>query len=97
MPFFFLLVGVLLIVVAVNGNATELGKLLQSDFEPGDGQTGFFLWFGVLLAIGAVGYLPGFRKLSGMFLLLIMLVILLNNSKTGGGFFANLQAAIKGQ
>jgi hypothetical protein len=77
MPLFFLLVGVLLVIVGINDRIDDLNTLLKEDFAPSDGTPGFILW---ILAIGVIGLLGGiksFKPVSNAFLVLLVVVVLL--------------------
>jgi hypothetical protein len=87
MIFGLLIVGLVLISSALKNTEHELAQLLQDDIL---GTSGFLTWAGALMAIGAIGYLPGMRQTSRYLLALIGVVMIVRN----GGAFANAQAAI---
>ena len=94
MAFAFLFAGVLMVVAAVRGTYRDLATLIRNDFT---GPGNFFLWAVAVMGVGAVGYIPAFRKISAAFLAAILLGLFLAKASpkgTGGGFFAQLQAAL---
>jgi len=93
MAFVLILIAIILIVTAINGTTSQLASLLKQDVT---GPDNFAIWLFAFLVIGAVGYVPSFKKLSDSFLLLVIVVILISNDKNGNGFFSNLQAAMRG-
>lgn len=80
-------IGLLLIVSAVKNTQHELGQQLQTDML---GQDGFMAWAGAILAIGAIGYVPGLRLTSRYLLALLAVVLIVRN----GAVFAAAQTAI---
>lgn len=92
MPIFFLLVGIMLIITALNNKMPQLGTLIKEDFQPSQGDPGFVPWIIAIFVIGALGYIKPLKPISIAFLTLIMLVMFLSN----GGFFANFTSAIEG-
>lgn len=80
----FLLIAIVLIVIAFLNTQGLLGSQLASDGP------GYLKWAAAILAIGLLGYIPGFGTASKLFLALVLLVILISNK----GIFANLQSAI---
>lgn len=87
MIFGLLIVGLVLISTALKNTEHELAQLLQDDIL---GTSGFLTWAGAILAIGAIGYIPGMRQTSRYLLALIGVVMIVRN----GGAWANAQAAI---
>jgi len=86
MPLVFLFLGVLFIVVAINGTQGQLIKNVQQDFT---GNNNFLIWVAAIAAIGALGYVQELKPLSVAFLALIIVVILLRN----GGFITQFSQA----
>lgn len=80
MPFALLLIGAVILVAAIRGTHTALGKQVVSDFT---GSGNFLIWLAAIAAIGALGYSPVLRTPSRMLLALIVLAMLLANR----GFF----------
>lgn len=83
-----MVIGAALIVTALRNTQHEFGALLQQDFL---GQDGFIAWAAAIMAIGALGYLPGLRQTSRYLLALLAVVMVIRNR----GAFANAQAALQ--
>jgi hypothetical protein len=81
-----IIIGLVLISSALKNTEHELGQQLQTDVL---GTSGFLAWAGAILAIGAIGYVPGLRQTSRYLLALIGVVMVVRN----GGAWANAQAA----
>lgn len=92
MPIFFLIVGILLIVVAINNKMSDLGTLIKDDFAPQGNQAGFAVWIVAIFVIGSLGYVKTFKPVANAFIALIVVIMILSNR----GFFANFNKAIKG-
>lgn len=84
-----LIVGLLLIATALQNTQAELAKLLQRDLI---GSQGFIVWLAAVVALGAIGYIPGLQRTSRNLILLLLVVVVLRN----GGIWANAQAALQG-
>lgn len=83
MPFFILLFGVLLVVVAYNNSAGALASELETDLQ------GYFKWAAAIVAILALGYIPGMKTPSRYLLGLVALVVVLTQwSNIQSGFTA---------
>lgn len=91
MPLFFLIVGILLIIVGINDRIDDLLNLLKEDFVPSDGQPSFMLWILIILAIGLVGGVKSLRPVSNAFFVLLVIVVLLANK----GFIQQFTQAIE--
>ncbi len=92
MPIFFLIVGALLIIVAINNKLPELQSLVSGDLRVNDkGKAGFLVWIAAIFAIGAIGYAKPLKPVANSFLVLIVVVMLLSNR----GFFTNFAKAIE--
>lgn len=81
-------IGLILIGTALKNTQHELGARISTDVL---GQDGFLAWATAILAIGAIGYIPGLKPASRYLLLLIGVVMVVRN----GGIFANAQAALQ--
>ena len=68
-----LLIGVILIVSAVRNSQGALFTALGQDVP------GFFVWAAALLALGAVGWIPGLKPISRGLLALVIVVLILRN------------------
>lgn len=89
MPFVLIVIGLYVVVVAIRGYISDLGKLLAGDLV-GKGSFGF--WLVAMLAVGMLGYVGGgARVLSRALLVLILVVIVLAN----GGVWNKLVAALQ--
>lgn len=94
MPLFFGIVGIFLIICALNNTLSDASDLLRKDFT---GQNNFLVWIVAIVIVGAAGYIPRFKPVSYAFLALIFLSIILANQKrdgSSGGLFAQFFGAI---
>lgn len=80
MPFFFVFVGVLLIITGVKDTYVALGKEVADDFS---GKQNFFTWVMALGSVGALGYVEKLRPFTNAFMVLILIAMVLSNSKRG--------------
>ena len=78
MPFFFVFVGILLIITGAKDTYVALGKQVATDFT---GDKNFFVWIMALGSIGAVGYIPKLKGFSNAFMALVLVAMVLSNSK----------------
>lgn len=92
MPYMLILVGLVLIITAIQNTYTALGQQLQKDFT---GPQGFLVWILAIVAVGALGYVKGWEKFSRWFLALILIAIVLAQYKRGGNLFGSFMAQIK--
>lgn len=76
MPFAILLIGAILIVVAFNNSFSALATELETDVP------GYFKWAAAIVAILALGYIPGLKTPSRWLLGLVLVVVLLKNYST---------------
>ena len=88
MPFAFIGLGLLLLVVAIRGTQNDLFVLLKSEFT---GSNSFPVWALAIVLLGAVGYIKPLRPISDGLLFLVLLVIVLKN---GGDIFAKFDTAV---
>lgn len=91
MPIFFLIIGVLLVVVGINNKLDELGELVKDDFTPANNVAGFQTWLVALFVVGSLGYVRALRPVANSFLVLIIISLMLSNK----GFFAKFNQAVK--
>ena len=99
MPIFLLIVGILLVIVAINNKLPKLGALVKDDFAPSIGGHSFTIWIVAIFVIGAIGYYRPFKPVSNAFLVLVIVAMILANGNpklAGGGFFNQFNNAIKG-
>lgn len=81
MALFALIIGLILIVSAVRNSQADLFSALKSDVPP------FIIWGAAVLAIGAIGFVPGLKTVSRWLLALVLIVIIVNNyQKLVSGF-----------
>jgi hypothetical protein len=74
MPFALLLIGAVLIVVALNNTHAQLATQLESDVP------GFFRWGAAIVALLALGYIPGLRTPSRWLLALVVVAVVVKTS-----------------
>lgn len=75
MIFLALIIGVVLIVAAVRNSQGALFTALMQDVPD------FVVWAAAIIALGAVGYVPGLKPVSRGLLMLVITVIVLRNYK----------------
>ncbi len=88
MPLFFLLIGILFLVLARNGTQGEFEQLLKSEFT---GSQSFVVWASALVLLGLVGFFKPVRPIADAMIGLIILVLILHNK----GVFAQFNAALR--
>lgn len=91
MPLFFLIVGIMLVIVGINDRISDLNMLLKDDFAPSDGEPSFLLWVLIIGVVGLLGGIKSFKPVSNAFLVLLVIVVLLVNK----GFITKFTDAIK--
>ena len=89
MPFVLIALGVLFLVVSIQGTQGDLFALLKSEFV---GSNSFLPWVAALLILGLLGYIRPIRPITHAFMLLVLLVLVLAN---GGKVFGRFNAAIR--
>lgn len=82
MPFILLLIAAMMIMAAYNNSVGCLMTEIEQDLP------GFVKWFVAIVAVGALGWIPGMEKISRMLLGLVLLVLVLSN-------YTNLLAGFK--
>lgn len=87
MPFVLIVIGVILLVTAIQGTTGTLASMLAQDTF---GAGGFLYWFVAILIIGAVGYIPKLKTASDLMLLLVLMVLLLSQKGFAKQFVAAL-------
>lgn len=87
MPFVLIVVGIILLVTAIQGTTGQLGSMLVQDTF---GTGGYVYWFVAIIVIGAVGYVKQLKTLSDMGMFLVVLVLFLSHK----GFFQQFNAEI---
>lgn len=73
MILFLILIAAMLIVAAVRDTQGDLFAALQADVPS------FVIWAAALVAIGAIGFVPGLKTPSRFLLALIIVVLVVNN------------------
>jgi len=89
MPFAFLIVGLMLLVIGVRNQTSTAITLLQKEFT---GSGSFIQWFIAIFIIGAIGYWKPAKGFSDAFMGLIILVMIIANENSNGLFAAFEQA-----
>lgn len=89
MPFVFLIVGVLFLVLARNGTQGDFETLLKSEFS---GQHSFFVWASAIVILGLIGFFRPVRPITDAMIGLIILVLILKNQELFTQFNAALNA-----
>lgn len=89
MPFVLIVVGIVILVTAINGTTGKLAGLLKTDVF---GQNGYIYWAVAVGVVGAIGYINAFKRLSDWFIVLILLALVLNNR----GIFQQFSQVLKG-
>lgn len=76
-----LIIAGILIVAAIRDTQGDLFATLKEDVPA------FMTWAAAILALGAIGYIPGFKSVSRYLLALVIVVIVINNyEKIAAGF-----------
>jgi hypothetical protein len=88
MPLFLIFVGIAMMLLAWQNNQLVFVQQVGQDFSEG-----FFPWFGAVLALGALGYVPDLKGFTRGILGLVLLVFVLANGK---GLFSQLESVIQG-
>ncbi len=83
-----LLIGAILIVTALRGTQGVLFAALGDDVPP------FVVWAAAIVAVGALGYVPGLKGPARILLALVIIVLVLNNYES---ILAGFGAAASGQ
>lgn len=89
MPFVFLIIGLLLLVVAIQGTQGQAFALLKGEFT---GSNSFVVFASAIAILGALAFIKPIRPIAmGMIGLVILGMILANK----GGFFSQLNNALR--
>ena len=88
MPFVFVVVGLLFLVVAVRGTQDALFTLVKSEFT---GPKGFIPWAAAIFILGAIGYAKPVKPIADAMIGLVLLAMILNNK---GGIFKQFETQI---
>lgn len=95
MPFLLLIVGIMLLMSAINGRHKELGELWLSQVQ---GPNNFLNVLFVFLLLTAMGSIQALRPLAIAFMGLVILVMILTNSGTeqSASLIGRLRSQISG-
>lgn len=94
MPFALITIGLLLVIVGVQGTQQQFGQQLYKDFS---GPGNFVYWIIALGVVGSLGYIPSLKSFSRWFMALIIVAMFLANDKSGNvGFFQRILNLEKG-
>jgi hypothetical protein len=89
MPFVLITLGAVIFATALNGTYKQFGAKLYADVFTSN--PSFIKWALALVAVGFIGYIPGWKKPADWFMFLIIIGMVLAN----GGFFTQLESAIQ--
>lgn len=80
MPYLLIAIGIVLAYLDYQGaaNIKAASALVYDEFTQGNAP--FLKWFGALLLVGLIGYIPDMQNVSLGFLVLIILAILLSHN-----------------
>jgi hypothetical protein len=87
MPFALLIVGIVMVVTAVNNTVQPLAKLVKGDFT---GNDNYFYWALAILVIGAIGYYSKLNHFSDAMLALVIVGMVVANK----GFFKKFMTSV---
>jgi hypothetical protein len=88
MPFVFVVMGLLFLVVAVRGTQDTLFSLVKSEFT---GSGSFIPWAAAIFILGAIGYAKPVKPIADAMIGLVLLAMILNNK---GGIFKQFETQI---
>lgn len=88
MPFIFLLIGILFLVLARNGTQGDFEQLLKKEFT---GAQSFLVWASAFVILGLIGFWKPIRPVTDALIGLIILVLILENK----GLFGQLNSALR--
>jgi flagellar biosynthesis component FlhA len=80
-----ILIGAVLLIAAVRNTEGDLGNALVADVP------GYLKWALAIIAVGALGWVPGMRTISRWLLALVLVVIFLKNYQALFQGFTNLE------
>lgn len=88
MPLIALIIGAILITAAYRNSQGALAAALETDVPK------FVVWGGAIVAVGAIGVIPGLKSSSRLLLVLIITVLVVNNYKKLIAGFQNTVKAV---
>lgn len=89
MTLFLIIIGILLIAAAVRDTQGDLFQALKQDVPS------FLVWGSALVAIGAIGFVPGLKTPSRVLLALIIVVLVVNNYQKIIAGFGNANKTVQ--
>jgi hypothetical protein len=89
MPFIFLIVGLMILVIGVRGQSNTAITLLQSEFT---GANSFIQWFLAIMILGLAGYYRPIKPVTDGLIGLVILAMVLNEQSQNNIFGALEQA-----
>jgi len=89
MPIVLIIIGVLLVVTALQNTYKDLGTLLSGDFT---GQGNFFYWLVAIAGVACIGFIPRMQPFSRVFIGLVLVSMFL--AKNNRGFWSKLTSAL---
>ncbi len=91
MPFVFLIIGVMLLVIGLRGQSQAATTLLKDEFT---GSGSFIQWFIAIMVLGLVGYYKPIRPLTDGLIGLVILTMILNE-QTKNNIFKAFETALQ--
>jgi len=88
MAFLALIIGVVVLVAAIRDTHNDLFSALKTDVP------GFAVWGAAIIALAAIGFVPGLKPVSRGLLALVIVVLILVNYKQ---ILAGFEGVAKGQ
>ena len=92
MPFFLLVIGLILLVVSIRGNQDKLITLVKSDFT---GEGNFFVWVLAIVILVSLGYWKTIRPVTDAFIVLLLIVIVLAAYKGNKDIISSFISQVK--
>jgi hypothetical protein len=89
MPFVLIVVGILFLVVAIQGTQATMFSLLKKEFV---GTNSFVPWAAAIIILGLIGYAKPVRPITDAMIGLVLFVMLIANK---GGVFAQFNNALQ--
>ena len=89
MPFVFAVLGILLLVIAIQGTQVQAFTMLKSEFS---GSNSFIVFAAAIVILGALAYIKPIRPIMFGMIGLVLLGLILANK---GGFFSQLNNALR--
>jgi hypothetical protein len=93
MPFVLLFIGMVLLIVGVNGKQEDFQKLMLDLFT---GPNNLTYWALAIIMVGALGYIKPLRGFAIAFMTLILVSMLVGNQRFFGELFRQIQQGTSG-